>query len=179
MIFLFPRWDMLVPCKVRLSFPWTKRRYHVRAALTRLAQSNGTAALSSLDNLYVTSGWISKFFLNDKSLYTEAQQLLYVAAKKPFRKETKQIPNRWYWWKKILHQLRLVVYPISFRFLHISGGAGFLPSTVPAIVWVFEFYTCLFFLEDTRGQKTASQVSIFRCVGVSNSKREVPWETGL
>lgn len=37
-------------------------RYHVRAALTRLAQSNGTAALSSLDNLYVTRGWISKVF---------------------------------------------------------------------------------------------------------------------
>ena len=38
--------------------------------------------------------------------------------------------------------------------------------------------TCLFFLEDTRGQETASQVSVFRCVGVSNfSKREVPWET--
>ena len=80
--------------------------------------------------------------------------------------------------EEILHQLRLVVYPISFRVLYISGGAGFLPSTVPAIVWVFEFYTCLFFLEDTRGQETASQVSVFRCVGVSTfSKREVPWET--
>ena len=46
--------------------------------------------------------------------------------------------------EEILHQLRLVVYPMSFRALYISGGAGFLPSTVPAIVWVFEFYTCSF-----------------------------------
>ena len=33
---------------------------------------------------------------------------------------------------EILHQLRLVVYPIIYRVLYISGGAGFLPSTV---VW--------------------------------------------
>ena len=31
---------------------------------------------------------------------------------------------------EILHQLRLVVYPIIYRGLYISGGAGFLPSTV-------------------------------------------------
>ena len=31
---------------------------------------------------------------------------------------------------KILHQLRLVVYPIIYRVLYIPGGAGFLPSTV-------------------------------------------------
>ena len=31
--------------------------------------------------------------------------------------------------EEILHQLRLVVYPISCRVLHIPGGAGFLPST--------------------------------------------------
>ena len=30
----------------------------------------------------------------------------------------------------ILHQLRLVVYPIIYVALYISGGAGFLPSTV-------------------------------------------------
>ena len=31
---------------------------------------------------------------------------------------------------KILHQVRLVVYPIIYRVLYILGGAGFLPSTV-------------------------------------------------
>ena len=31
--------------------------------------------------------------------------------------------------EEILHQLRFVVYPIIFRVLYISGGAGFLPST--------------------------------------------------
>ena len=31
---------------------------------------------------------------------------------------------------EILHQLRLVVYPIISRVLCIPGGAGFLPSTV-------------------------------------------------
>ena len=42
-------------------------RYHVRAALTRLAQSNGTAALSSLD--VCSSGWISKFFEQQISVH--------------------------------------------------------------------------------------------------------------
>ena len=32
--------------------------------------------------------------------------------------------------EEILHQLRLVVYPIVYRVLYIPGGAGFLPSTV-------------------------------------------------
>ena len=32
--------------------------------------------------------------------------------------------------EEILHQLRLVVYPIIYRVLYIQGGAGFLPSTV-------------------------------------------------
>ena len=32
--------------------------------------------------------------------------------------------------EEILHQLRLIVYPIIYRVLYISGGAGFLPSTV-------------------------------------------------
>ena len=31
---------------------------------------------------------------------------------------------------EILHQLRLVVYPIVFRVSYIPGGAGFQPSTV-------------------------------------------------
>ena len=31
---------------------------------------------------------------------------------------------------EILHQLRLVVYPIICRVLYIPGGAGFRPSTV-------------------------------------------------
>ena len=33
---------------------------------------------------------------------------------------------------EILHQLRLVVYPIIYRVLYIPSGAGFLPSTVPS-----------------------------------------------
>ena len=32
--------------------------------------------------------------------------------------------------EEILHQLRLVVYPIIYMVLYIPGGAGFLPSTV-------------------------------------------------
>ena len=32
--------------------------------------------------------------------------------------------------EEILHQLRLVVFPIIYRVLYIPGGAGFLPSTV-------------------------------------------------
>jgi len=31
---------------------------------------------------------------------------------------------------EILHQLRLVAYPIIYKVLYIPGGAGFLPSTV-------------------------------------------------
>ena len=31
---------------------------------------------------------------------------------------------------KILHQVRLVVFPIIYMVLYIPGGAGFLPSTV-------------------------------------------------
>ena len=31
---------------------------------------------------------------------------------------------------EILHQLRLVVYPIIYRVSYIAGGAGFQPSTV-------------------------------------------------
>jgi len=32
--------------------------------------------------------------------------------------------------EEILHQLRLVVYPIIYRILYTPGGVGFLPSTV-------------------------------------------------
>jgi len=32
--------------------------------------------------------------------------------------------------EEILHQLRLVGYPIIYKVLYIPGGAGFLPSTV-------------------------------------------------
>ena len=32
--------------------------------------------------------------------------------------------------EEVLHQLRLVVYPIIYKVLYIPGGAGFLPSTV-------------------------------------------------
>ncbi len=35
------------------------------------------------------------------------------------------------------HQLRLVVYPIVYKVLYISGGAGFLPSTVELML-IFE-----------------------------------------
>ena len=37
--------------------------------------------------------------------------------------------------EEILHHLRLVVYPIIHRVLSISGGAGFLPSTVAPANW--------------------------------------------
>ena len=40
---------------------------------------------------------------------------------------------------EILHQLRLVVYPIIYKVLYIPGGAGFLPSTVPLKVWCFGY----------------------------------------
>ena len=33
--------------------------------------------------------------------------------------------------KNPANQLRLVLYPIIYREFYISGGAGFLPSTVP------------------------------------------------
>ena len=35
---------------------------------------------------------------------------------------------------EILHQLRLVVYPIIYRVSYIPGGAGFPPSTVGYIL---------------------------------------------
>ena len=35
---------------------------------------------------------------------------------------------------EILHQLRLVVYPIIYRVLYTQGGAGFCPSTVSLIL---------------------------------------------
>ncbi len=39
---------------------------------------------------------------------------------------------------KILHQLRLVVYPIIYRVSYIPGGARFQPSTVVQIFfWIF------------------------------------------
>ena len=37
--------------------------------------------------------------------------------------------------EEILHQLRLVVYPIIYRVIYIPGGClGFLPSTVSPVV---------------------------------------------
>ena len=42
--------------------------------------------------------------------------------------------------EEILHHLRLVVYPIIHRDLYISGGAGFLPSTVAPANWWLEYY---------------------------------------
>ena len=36
---------------------------------------------------------------------------------------------------EILHQLRLVVYPIIYRVSYIPGGAGFQPSTAVHSVW--------------------------------------------
>ena len=40
---------------------------------------------------------------------------------------------------EILHQLRLVVYPIIYRVLYIPGGARFQPQhdRVLEVVWVF------------------------------------------
>ena len=48
----------------------------------------------------------------------------------------KIISKYWLWFHlikmmaEILHQLRLVVYPIIYKVLYIPGGAGFLTSTV-------------------------------------------------
>ena len=40
---------------------------------------------------------------------------------------------------EILHQLRLVVYPIIYRVSYIPGEARFQPSTVPPMVWCFRY----------------------------------------
>ena len=39
-----------------------------------------------------------------------------------------------WWFRNPANQLRLVVYPTIYRVLYISGGAGFLPSTVVAYI---------------------------------------------
>ena len=44
------------------------------------------------------------------------------------------------WWSEILHQLRLVVYPIIYRVVDIPGGAGSFPSTV----WFLASNCCIF-----------------------------------
>jgi len=38
--------------------------------------------------------------------------------------------------EEILHQLRLVVYPIIDRVFNFLGGAGFLPSTVAVVHFI-------------------------------------------
>ena len=55
---------------------------------------------------------------------------------------------RYCWWKKSGgHQLRLVVYPITFRVSHIPGGEEFLPSTVAFVNHTMclgdRWYTCV------------------------------------
>ena len=45
---------------------------------------------------------------------------------------------------EILHQLRLVVYPIIYRVLYIPGGASFQPSTVSQNTFVREFFDVFF-----------------------------------
>ena len=42
--------------------------------------------------------------------------------------------------EEILHQLRLVVYPIIHTVLYIPGGAGFLLSTVSFDFWILAPY---------------------------------------
>ncbi len=45
------------------------------------------------------------------------------------------------------HQLRLVVFPMIYNVLDISGGAGFQPSTVVFVLKVNEFrgfFWCIF-----------------------------------
>jgi hypothetical protein len=37
---------------------------------------------------------------------------------------------------EILHQLKMVVYPIVYRVSTIQGDAGFLPSTVVAVMMI-------------------------------------------
>ena len=46
------------------------------------------------------------------------------------QKQQKNITPKMQLMDKILHQLRLVVYPIIYKVLYIPGGAGFRPSTV-------------------------------------------------
>ena len=47
----------------------------------------------------------------------------------------RHISETYCWWKKILHQLKLVVYPIFYKVLYIPRGClGFLPSTVSTVV---------------------------------------------
>ena len=41
--------------------------------------------------------------------------------------------------EEILHQLRLVVFTILYRFFYIPGGAGFLPSTVGIYAYMFQY----------------------------------------
>ena len=50
---------------------------------------------------------------------------------------------------EILHQLRLVVYPIIYKVFYIPGGAGFQPSTVGFNVSISLFLFCsfLFFIQ--------------------------------
>ena len=43
---------------------------------------------------------------------------------------------------KILHQLRLVVYPIICKVSYIPGGAGFCPSTVPLAIVFGLYHVC-------------------------------------
>ena len=46
---------------------------------------------------------------------------------------------------EILHQLRLVVFPIIYRVSYIPGGAGFQPSTVGLSTWRLFFLSSLCF----------------------------------
>ena len=43
--------------------------------------------------------------------------------------------------EEILHQLRLVIYPIIYRVLYIRGGAGFVPATLGG---GFNYYFSIF-----------------------------------
>ena len=52
---------------------------------------------------------------------------------------------------EILHQLRLVVYPIIYRVSYIPGGAGFQPSTV--LLWPFVFWIASRFSGTSKGWK--------------------------
>ena len=52
--------------------------------------------------------------------------------------------------EEILHQLRLVVYPMIYRVSYIPGGAGFLPSTVSNL----KFRGCMVFFSMRLFQST-------------------------
>ena len=61
-------------------------------------------------------------------------KLKFRRMKAPYLREYEKVKGVVLLMEEILHQLRLVVYPIILRVLYIPGGAGFLLSTVGELV---------------------------------------------